>query len=75
MAEVTKEKKPSLGARIAKFFRDYKSELKKITWCPCKSVKSNTVLVAGIVVALAIVIGVLDLIFNVGFIEFGKLFG
>ena len=31
MAEATKEKKPG---RVAKFFRDYKSELKKITWCP-----------------------------------------
>lgn len=72
MAEATKEKKPS---RIAKFFRDYRSELKKITWCPLKSVKSNTILVAGIVVALAIVIGLLDLGANTGLLEFGKLFG
>ncbi|MBQ4598800.1 MAG: preprotein translocase subunit SecE [Clostridia bacterium] len=72
MAEATKEKKPS---RIAKFFRDYKSELKKITWCPFKSVKSNTVLVVGLVVALAIVIGLLDLAFGTGFVAFGKLFG
>ena len=35
MAEATKEKKPG---RVAKFFRDYRSELKKITWCPFKSV-------------------------------------
>ena len=57
MAEVTKEKKPN---RIAKFFRDYKSELKKITWTPFKSVKSNTALVIGLVVALSLVIAVLD---------------
>ena len=57
MAEVTKEKKPN---RIAKFFRDYMSELKKVTWLPSKSVKSNTALVIAVVVALAVVIAVLD---------------
>ena len=57
MAEVTKEKKPN---RIAKFFRDYKSELKKITWNPFKSTKASTILVIATVVALAVVIAVLD---------------
>ena len=57
MAEATKEKKPS---RIAKFFRDYKSELKKITWNPFKNTKASTILVIALVVALAIVIAVLD---------------
>ncbi|MBR5538647.1 MAG: preprotein translocase subunit SecE [Clostridia bacterium] len=71
MAE-NKEKKPG---RIAKFFRDYKSELKKITWCPFKTVKSNTVLVCVTVVILAVIIGLLDLGTNTGLIEFGKLFG
>ena len=56
MAEL-KEKKPN---RIAKFFRDYKSELKKITWNPFKSTKASTILVVALVVALAIVIAVLD---------------
>ena len=72
MAEATKEKKPS---RIAKFFRDYKSELKKITWCPFKSVKGNTLLVVAIVVVLAIVIYLLDLGATEGLFAFGKLFG
>ena len=71
MAEI-KEKKPG---RIAKFFRDYKSELKKITWCPFKTVKSNTILVCVTVVILAVVIGLLDLGASKGLIEFGKLFG
>ena len=66
-----KEKNPG---RIAKFFRDYKSELKKVTWCPFKSVKSNTALVVGIVAVFAIVIGLLDYGSNTGIIEFGKLF-
>ena len=71
MAEV-KEKKPS---RIAKFFRDYKSELKKITWCPFKTVKTNTIMVCVLVVILAIVIALLDLGASTGLIAFGKLFG
>ena len=71
MAEV-KEKKPN---RIAKFFRDYKSELKKITWCPFKTVKTNTVMVCVLVLILAIVIALLDLGASTGLIEFGKLFG
>ena len=71
MAEM-KEKKPN---RIAKFFRDYKSELKKITWCPFKTVKTNTVLVVVLVVILAIVIALLDLGASTGLIAFGKLFG
>ena len=57
MAEVTKEKKPN---RIAKFFRDYKSELKKITWNPFKNTKASTILVIAMVVILSIVIAVLD---------------
>lgn len=71
MAEM-KEKKPN---RIAKFFRDYKSELKKITWCPFKTVKINTALVVVMVVILAIVIALLDLGASSGLIAFGKLFG
>ena len=57
MAEVKKEKKPN---RIAEFFRGYKSELKKITWLPFKSVKANTALVIVLVVLLSLVIAVLD---------------
>ena len=66
-----KEKNPG---RIAKFFRDYKSELKKITWCPFKSVKSSTALVVGLVAVFAVVIGLIDYGANTGIVEFGKLF-
>lgn len=66
----TNEKKPS---RISKFFRDYKSEMRKITWCPFKTVKQSTVLVIVLTVLLAAVIAVLDLGFSRGLLEFGKL--
>lgn len=72
MAEATKENKPN---RIAKFFRDYRSEIKKITWCPFKSVKANTILVIVFVLVLAIVIGVLDLAFSSGLLALGRAIG
>ena len=72
MAEATKEKKPG---RVAKFFRDYKSELKKITWCPFKTVKSSTAVVIAFTVVLAAVIAVLGLGFSTGIVAFGRLFG
>ena len=71
MAEVTKEKKPN---RIAKFFRDYKSELKKITWSPFKSVKANTALVIVLVVVLSLAIALLDWVSSAAFFGIRSLF-
>ena len=45
-----KSDKPSFGERIKKFFRDYGSELKKITWSSKKDVKSNTIVVVGLII-------------------------
>lgn len=61
MAE--KVKKPSIGAHIKKFFKDYKSELKKITWYGREQTLKSTAVVCAVVVALAIVIGGLDFVF------------
>ena len=63
MAENT-EKKPNIfkrmGARIAKFWRDYTSEVKKVVWMSWADVRKNTVLVVVASVAIAVVIGLLD---------------
>ena len=61
-----KEKKPSLGARIKSFFASYKSEVKKIVWCPWKQVQKNSLVVLAVVVAVAIAICVMDLVFHEG---------
>ena len=66
-----KVKKPN---RIAKFFRDYKSELKKITWSPFKSVKANTILVIVLVVVLSLAIALLDFGASQGFFAIRSLF-
>lgn len=52
--------------KVAESLRAYKSELKKITWFPWKSVWRSTVLVIVVVVIAAVVIGLLDLAFFEG---------
>ncbi|MGN1048131.1 MAG: preprotein translocase subunit SecE [Eubacteriales bacterium] len=60
--------------KVAKFFRECKSELKKIVWTPWKQVKKNTVVVIIIVIICAVIIGLLDLLFSKGIIALGDLF-
>lgn len=68
-----KSNKPSLWERIKKFFRNYKSELRKVTWSPAKDVKANTAVVALSVIFMAVVIGLLDYLFSNGIQLLGKL--
>ena len=74
MADKT-EKKPGFVARMkaavkgfaanaAKFFRDTKSELKKVVWPSKNDVKTNTITVIAVVLAAAVVLILLDLIFG-----------
>ena len=49
---------------IAKYFKDTKSELKKVVWPSKKDVKTNTITVIAVVVIAAVVLIVLDLIFG-----------
>ena len=67
-----KEKKPS---RIKKFFRDYKSEFKKIVW-PTRSetLKLSAVVLVAIVIA-GVAIFLLDTGFSTLFSALGNLVG
>jgi len=58
--------KASFREKVQKFFREYKSELKKIVWSPARDVKKNTIAVIVIALAFAIAIGLLDLVFTKG---------
>ena len=69
-----KKDKVKLSARIAKFWRDYKSEFKKIVWCPWKQVKNNTVVVIVIVVLTGAAIGLIDFGFGKTITALGGLF-
>ncbi|MBO5383386.1 MAG: preprotein translocase subunit SecE [Ruminococcus sp.] len=61
------QKKPN---RVVKWFKDLKSEIKKVTW-PCrKAVVNNTIVVLATVVVTSIFVGALDL----GFYELVKFF-
>ena len=57
MAEVKKE---NIFKRIARYFRELKSELKKVVWSTPKQVAKNTL----IVVACVLVVGVFSWAFD-----------
>ena len=61
-----KKDKPGLFTRIAKFFRDYKSEMKKIVWAGPKSVVKNSVMVIITIAVVALVVALLDFVFAQG---------
>ena len=69
-----KSDKPSFGERIKKFFRDYGSELKKITWSSKKDVKSNTIVVLVSIIVVGLIIFVLDLGFSALISLIGKIY-
>ena len=54
----------NLGARVSKFFRDTKSELKKVVWPSKADVKTNTIVVLITVAIAAVVLILLDTIFG-----------
>lgn len=67
-----KEKVPFIQ-RVKKFFKDYKSELKKIVWSSKDQVVKNTTVVVALVVVSGVVLVLLDLAFNMGITALGKL--
>ena len=65
MAEATAPKKKS-GNKIVRFFKELKSELKKVVWPSKGQVIKNTLIVIAAVIIIGIVIWVLDLAFGFG---------
>ncbi|MBQ6997159.1 MAG: preprotein translocase subunit SecE [Oscillospiraceae bacterium] len=63
MAEVKKENwfKRTLGA-IARYFRELKSELKKVVWSTPKQVAKNTLIVIACVIVVGVFIWVFDFV-------------
>lgn len=52
--------KTKVGEKISKFFKDYKSELKKIVWMPWKDLLKATGIVLAVLLVAALLIGLLD---------------
>ena len=59
-----KSNKPGFGEKVKKFFKDYKSELKKIVWYDKKSTVKSTGVVIVCLVTVSAVISLLDLGLN-----------
>ena len=59
-----KDAKPGFFQRIARWFREMKSELKKVVWPSKADIKTNTVVVLVTVAIAAVVMIALDAIFG-----------
>lgn len=59
-AKADKDKKPGVGKRIGRFFRELKAELKKVAWPSRAETMRNT----GIVIVCVIVVGLIVWIFD-----------
>ena len=68
MAETTAKKQN----RVVKFFREVKSELKKVVWPSRKQTINNTLIVIASVIVIGIVIWAFDAIFQYGIFRFIK---
>ena len=71
MAENASKKKPGFFSKVktwfsnrAKYFRDTKSEMKKVVWPTKKQVINNTIVVLIVVAVCALVILLLDALFG-----------
>ena len=62
--DVKADKKPGIFARIGKWFKELKSELKKVVWPSKQDVKTNTIVVLVTVAIAAVVMILLDAIFG-----------
>lgn len=65
--------KVSFFDKVKKFFRDYKSEFKKISWPAAKDTTKKTIMVIVAIVIIGACIFAVDTLFNYGFIGLGKL--
>ena len=52
--------------RICKYFRELRSELKKVVWSTPKQVAKNTLIVVACVLVVGVFIWVFDLVANTG---------
>lgn len=57
-----KQKKPSIFARIGKWLKDMKSELKKVQWPTRKQTINNTLIVIACVVIVGVFIWLFDFV-------------
>lgn len=59
----TKTKKKPFFSRVKKYFKDTKSELKKVTWPTKEQLKHNTL----VILAFLVMVGIFLFVFDVAF--------
>lgn len=58
----TNKNRPGFGARVGRFLKDVRSELRKVVWLNRKELTSYTAIVLVAVAVVAVYIGVIDLL-------------
>lgn len=61
-AKKAKDKKPGFFERVKRWFREMKSELKKVSWPSAKSTMKNVGIVIVCVIIVGLAIGVFDVL-------------
>ena len=69
MAGATQKTKKEPG-RVASYFREMKSELKKIVWPSAKQVRNNTGVVIAFIILLGAFIAIVDFVFTYYIIKY-----
>ena len=59
--KTSKDRKPGLGSKIASFFKNNKSEMKKISWYGKAQTAKSTGVVLVVLVVASVAIGLIDL--------------
>ena len=68
-ANAVKETKKSFFVKAKKYFRDTKSELKKVTWPTIEQLKQNT----AVIIVFIILIGIFLFVFDIAFSKLASL--
>lgn len=61
-SKAPEKKKPGLGQRISRFFREMKGELKKVSWPTKNQTVKNTLVVIACVIVVGIFVWIFDAI-------------
>jgi preprotein translocase subunit SecE len=59
--KTSKDRKPGLGSKIKNFFKNNKSEMKKISWYGKAQTAKSTGVVLVVLIAASVAIGLIDL--------------
>ena len=76
MAETTNQtaKKPGVFARISKYFKETKAEMKKVSWPNKEQLMHNTLIILVFIAIITIILSVLDVGFAKAFQWLTQLF-